>query len=224
MNIGIIGTGNMGGALGARWAINGHSVFFGARDQSKAKAAARVAGAAQAGDLDEAAAFGDVVLYTVRGIFPSVLLRNPHVLAGKVVIDCNNTDLDSDMRPIGVDPSGPTLAERLAADVPDARIVKAFSSVPHRVIELDRETLAPYRIAVLLCADDVAAKGKVKGLAEELGFVGIDCGPLKRSRVVDGATDFLRFQIGGMGLGPFAALSLIMVGGAGASRSTARSQ
>jgi predicted dinucleotide-binding enzyme len=75
----------------------------------------------------------------------------------------------------------------------------------------------------LLCADDLAAKATVKGLAEELGFVGIDCGPLKRSRVVDGATDFLRFQIGGMGLGPFAALSLNIVGGAGASQSTARS-
>ena len=218
MNIGIIGTGNMGGALGARWATNGHSVLFGSRDRGKAKAAAaRVASGAQAGDFDDAAAFGDVVLYTVRGIFPSLLLRNPRVLAGKIVIDCNNTDLDGDMRPIGVDPGGPTLAEQLAADVPDARVVKAFSSIPHRIIELDRQTVAPHRISVLLCADDLAAKATVKGLAEELGFVGIDCGPLKRSRVVDGATDFLRFQIGGMGLGPFAALSLNLVGGAGAS-------
>ncbi len=64
MNIGIIGTGNMGGALGARWATNGHSVLFGSRDQGKARAAAaRVAGAAQAGDLDDAAAFGDVVFH-----------------------------------------------------------------------------------------------------------------------------------------------------------------
>jgi len=225
MNIGIIGTGNMGGALGARWSLNGHSVLFGSRDRGKAEAAAaRVAGGAEAGDFDQAAAFGEVVLYTVRGIFPSVLLRNPRALAGKIVIDCNNTDLDGDMRPIGVDPIGPTLAEQLAADVADARIVKAFSSVPHRVIELDRETLAPHRISVLLCADDLAAKATVKGLAEELGFVGIDCGPLKHSRVVDGATDFLRFQIGGMGLGPFAALSLNMVRGAGASQSTTVSQ
>lgn len=116
------------------------------------------------------------------------------------------------MRPIGVDPNGPTLAEQLAADLPAARIVKAFSSVPHRVIELDRATLAPYRVSVLLCGDERAAKATVKGLAEELGFVGIDCGPLKRSRVIDGATDFLRFQIGGMGLGPFATLSLNIVG------------
>jgi 8-hydroxy-5-deazaflavin:NADPH oxidoreductase len=218
MNIGIIGTGNMGGALGARWAGHGHSVLFGSRDPGRAMTVARAAagaasGNAQAGDFDEAAAFGEVVLYTVRGIFPSVLLRDPRMLAGKVIIDCNNTDLDRHMRPIRLDAtgSGPTLAERLAADVPDARIVKAFSSVPHRVIELDRETLAPYRISVLLCGDDPAAKATVRGLAEELGFVGIDCGPLERSAVVDGATDFLRFQIGEMGLGPFAALSVNVV-------------
>ena len=36
--------------------------------------------------------------------------------------------------------------EQLAADVPEARVVKAFSSLPHRIIELDRATLAPYRI------------------------------------------------------------------------------
>jgi predicted dinucleotide-binding enzyme len=212
MNIGIIGTGNMGGALGARWARNGHAVLFGSRDPSKAKAAAgRASDTAKAGDFDTAAAFGDVVLYTARGVFPSALLRRPRALAGKVVIDCNNTDLDSDMLPMGVDPNGPTLAEQLAADVPDAHVVKAFTSLPHRIIELDRETVAPYRISVLLCADDAAAKAKVKGLAEELGFVGVDCGPLKRSRVVDGAADFLRFQIGGMGLGPFATLSLTLV-------------
>lgn len=211
MNIGILGAGNMGGALGARWA-GGHSVLFSSRDPGKAEAAAaRAAGGARAGDFDEAAAFGDVVLHTVRGIFPSALLRDPRALAGKVVIDCNNTDLDGDMQPIGVDPRGPTLAEQLAADVPLARVVKAFSSVPHRVIELDRATLAPYRISVFMCGDDLAAKATVTALAEELGFVGVDCGPLKRSRIIDGATDFLRFQIGGMGLGPFATLSLNVV-------------
>src|SRR5882724_1562872 len=173
MNIGIVGTGNMGGALGARWSRNGHAVLFGSRDPSKAKAAAaRASSTAEAGDFDAAAAFGDVVLYTVRGIFPSALLRRPSALAGKIVIDCNNTDLDSDMRPIGVDLNGPTLAEQLAADIPEARIVKAFTSLPHRIIELDRQVLAPYRISVLLCADDSEAKDKVKGLAEELGFVG----------------------------------------------------
>ncbi len=47
-------------ALGLRWASNGHQGLFGSRDLGKAKAvAARASRSAQAGDFDEAAAFGD---------------------------------------------------------------------------------------------------------------------------------------------------------------------
>ena len=34
MNIGIIGPGNVGGALGTRWAKGGHQVTFGSRNPS----------------------------------------------------------------------------------------------------------------------------------------------------------------------------------------------
>lgn len=46
------------------------------------------------------------------------------------------------------------------------------------------------------------------GWAEELGFVGIDCGALERAQLVEAVGDFIRFQIIGMGLGPFATISL----------------
>src|ERR1700732_2762683 len=72
MKIGILGTGNMGRALGLQWARNGHQVLFGSRDRSKAEAVAAYGhGHAQAADLDAAAAFGEVILYTVRDILPS---------------------------------------------------------------------------------------------------------------------------------------------------------
>jgi len=204
MNIGIIGTGNMGRALGLRWAGAGHPVLFGSRDPDKAKAiAARGGGSTRAGDFDEAAAFGDVVVYTARDVFPSSLLTRPRALAGKIVIDCNNHDLGLD-RP----PPIPSLAERLAADVPEARIVKAFNTIPHVVIELAREEIARHRVSVFLCSDDAAAKTVVKGLAEELGFVGVDAGALVRGRLVDGVADFIRYQIGATGLGPLATISL----------------
>src|SRR6266480_3292814 len=35
MNIGIIGAGNVGGALGKRWTATGHKVKFGVRDANK---------------------------------------------------------------------------------------------------------------------------------------------------------------------------------------------
>src|SRR5919197_5307855 len=86
MKIGIIGTGNMGRALGLRWARAGHEVLFGSRDLNKAGAiAANGSGSAQAGDFDAAAAFGDVILYTIRDSFPSSVLKERQALAGKIV-------------------------------------------------------------------------------------------------------------------------------------------
>ncbi len=68
MNIGMIGSGNMGRSLGIVLARQGHHVFFGARDLAKAQAAAALAGhAAQAGSNTYAAAFGDVLVWAVRG-------------------------------------------------------------------------------------------------------------------------------------------------------------
>jgi 8-hydroxy-5-deazaflavin:NADPH oxidoreductase len=211
VRIGIIGTGKMGRALGLRWAEAGHPVLFGSRDLRKAKAiAASRPNSTQSGDFDAAAAFGEVVLYTVRTVLPSRLLREPQALSGKIVIDCNNRDLGDDSRPadfrFDAPPPIPSLAERLAADVPGARIVKAFNTMPYTVIELARDILAPHRVSVFLSSDDREAKAIVQRLAEELGFVGVDSGKLEHARLVESVADFVRLQIGPMGLGMFATI------------------
>jgi predicted dinucleotide-binding enzyme len=218
MKIGIIGTGNMGRALGLHWARGGHDVLFGSRDLGKAQAVASGQKSARAGDLDEAAAFADVVLYSVRDVFPSSLLRTPQTLAGKIVIDCNNSAIlgldipDPDQRSgVHFTTPIPSLAERLAADAKGARIVKAFNTIPSKIIELDRETLTPHRVSVFVCSDDPEAKSTVASLAEELGFVAVDSGELERARLVEAVADFIRFQILGMGLGPFATISVHLV-------------
>ena len=221
MKIGIIGTGGMGRALGQRWARAGHEVLFGSRDRSKAEEAAAAASSAsaRAGDFDDAAAFGEVVLYTVRDVLPSRLLRSSEALRGKVLIDCNNSgilglDVPDPQRRPGLHFTTPVSshAERLAADVPDARVVKAFNTMAAQVIALDRDELARHRISVFLCSDDAPAKAVVRGLAEELGFVGVDSGELERSQLVEALADFVRFQIADMGLGPVATLSLHRLG------------
>jgi predicted dinucleotide-binding enzyme len=40
MNIAILGTGNIGGTLGTKWAAAGHTVLFGVRDASSTSARA----------------------------------------------------------------------------------------------------------------------------------------------------------------------------------------
>ena len=76
MKIGIMGTGNMGRALGLRWARIGHDVFFGSRDRARAEAVAAEGGKkARGGNFDEAAAFGEVVLD-----FTEAILQDRHVV------------------------------------------------------------------------------------------------------------------------------------------------
>ena len=80
-----------------------------------------------------------------------------------------------------------------------------------QVIGLDHDKLAAQRISVFLCSDDPSAKSVVKGLAEELDFVGVDCGQLERARLVESVADFIRFQIIGMQRGPWATISLHLI-------------
>jgi 8-hydroxy-5-deazaflavin:NADPH oxidoreductase len=211
--IAIIGTGNMGRALGAAWVRAGYEVLFGSRDSAKAKDAA--GDSAKDGDLDDAAAFGSIVLYTVRDVLPSKLLRTPQALAGKILIDCTNSAIlglevpDPKGRPgIHFETRVPSRAEVLALDVPGARIVKAFNAIPASVVALGPEKLRQNEVPVFLCADDDAAKLAVKRLAEDLGFTGIDSGGLEHAPLVEGAADFLRFQIVAMGLGTLTTLSI----------------
>jgi hypothetical protein len=206
MRIGTIGTGNMARSLGILWAEQGHEVFFGSRDSEKGKSVAEFAGhGAKGGTNDEAVAFADVIFYSVRDM-PSSVLSSTEVLSGKVLIDCNNREIPEGFafEPI-LDES---LAEKLAANVPNAHVVKAFNTMAQEVFELSPEPLKEYNVSCFICADNEQAKKTVMTLAEEIGFSPIDCGSLRSARMVEGLGDFIRFMISGMKLGSYATISV----------------
>jgi 8-hydroxy-5-deazaflavin:NADPH oxidoreductase len=127
MKIGILGSGNMGRSLGILWAEQKHEVFFGARTAERGKAIAESAGNhSQGGTNDEAASFGDVLLYTIRGVNPAEVLTSIDVLNGKILIDCNNYDIPENFAFSSIELS---LAEKLASEVPQALTVKAFNTI-----------------------------------------------------------------------------------------------
>ena len=209
MRIGILGTGNMGRSLGVLWAEQGHEVYFGARDLDKAEAAAQLARTnghtAKFGSNDQAAEFGDVLLYTARGIAPATLLRNPALLAGKVVVDLNNGDIPEGF---AYEPITTSLAERLQAQLPDSRVVKAFNTIAQEVFELAPEPLRDHSVSVFVAGDDANAKSAVMELAEGIGFAAIDAGPLRNARLLEGFADFIRYAMIGQGMGPYTAISV----------------
>ena len=128
MKIAIIGTGNVGRALGTSFAGAGHQVVLAARDAAKTAEVARAIGARAAGSAAEAAGAADVVVIAVPfGAVASVASEIAPVVAGKLVIDATNP-LKPDYSGLATG-DGPSGAELLAAALPGARVVKAFNTV-----------------------------------------------------------------------------------------------
>jgi predicted dinucleotide-binding enzyme len=197
MKIGIIGSGNMGRSLGIVWTELGHQVFFGGRDLEKARqAAALTHGKAQFGTNDEAARFGDILVYSLRGIPPSEALQRVESLDNKIVIDLNNSEIPPDFayRPITI-----SHAEKLQQQIPRARVVKAYNTFPQEIIELFPDKIRQFKVAAFVAADDQNARNTVIELSRELGLEPIDCGPLQRAALLEGLADFIRFLLVGGG-------------------------
>jgi predicted dinucleotide-binding enzyme len=207
MKIGIVGSGNVGRSLGVLWAEHGHDVFFGSRNLERAAGAAAYTQRATYGSNAEAAAFGEAVLWTLRSVPAATAIGDPGLVAGKVVIDPNNAPPREDSRLGPVE--GPSLAELLALDLPEARIVKAFNTLPVEILELSPTPLRDFGASVFLAGDDAEAKQTVARLAEKIGLVPVDCGPLKSARMLEGLGDFVRHMGVTMGRGPYATVSLL---------------
>ena len=175
MKIGIVGSGNMGRSIGVRLARQGHEVFFGARRPEQSDKARILAGAtAQSGSNDQAAAFGEIVFWTMREPDPTRVLDDPSVLDGKAVVDLNNRDYATDARSGAW--FGESIAERFQANLPGAKVVKAFNLIAMESFDIAPDDLRTAGAQVFLAGNDVEAKEAVGRLAADLGFDSVDIG------------------------------------------------
>ncbi len=184
MKIGIIGSGNVGGALGARWAQAGHQVVFSSRNPNSdaMKATLQKAGPnARAASSQEAAAASDVVLLATPWPATHEALAGAGDLTGKILIDATNPLLpDLSGLELGTTTSA---GEQVALWAPSAKIVKAFNTVGSNVMADSRFGELP--VVLFYCGDDAAAKQIVHELAKQLGFDPHDAGPLTQARLLE---------------------------------------
>ncbi|MFQ6538610.1 MULTISPECIES: NADPH-dependent F420 reductase [Aphanothece] len=186
MNIAIVGSGNIGGALGLHWAKAGHQVMFsGSRNPQKLDALVQKAGAkGSAGSAAEACQFADVVLLAVP--WPEVervLAELEQTLHGKILIDATNP-LTTDFIDLAIgfsDSGGEVIARRL----PEAHVVKAFNSVGANIIQAESKMFGGIVPTLFYCGNDVAAKQVVAGLIADSGFDPVDVGPIRSSRFLE---------------------------------------
>ena len=179
MDIAIIGTGNVGKALGSSLVRAGHKVTFAATTPEHAAEAASALRARAASSNSEAVEAADLVILAVPATALEAVAGDiGAVAAGKVVVDVSN-------RPTP-DPAGPatSLAEELQARLPDSTVVKAFNTAfASRQAE---PNLSGVAADGFVAADDAAAKQTVLDVVESIGFRPVDAGSLAAARTLEG--------------------------------------
>ncbi len=167
--IGIIGSGNVGSAIGAVWVSAGHEVMFSSRHIEHDRAlAARLGRGARAGTPREAAAFGEVVMISVPyGALPDVGEDLGDLLKGKVVIDtCNPFPGRDGEIAVWARKKGAGLAS--AELLPGARLVRAFNAIgAARMGSAYRE---PGRVGMPIAGDDAQAIAVASRLIRDIGY------------------------------------------------------
>jgi 8-hydroxy-5-deazaflavin:NADPH oxidoreductase len=180
MDIGIIGSGKIGGTVARLAARAGHNVTVANSrgPDSLAGLVGELGPNARAATVDEAVRAGDVVVLAIPLHAVDDLPADP--FDGRIVVDANNYYPQRDGNVAELDSGATTSSELVARHLPGARVVKAFNTIYFENLGTDGRPGAPReeRVALLLAGDDADAKATVAGLIEELGFGAVDTGTL----------------------------------------------
>ena len=194
MNIAILGgTGKEGVGLATRWALAGHSIIIGSRDEARAKAKAAelreithkipIIGHTNA----DAARLGEVIVLTLPASGLAGTLGDvAEACRGKVVVSTVVPLTFGGPRLFTPPPAGSS-AEEVQALLPEAKVVGAFHHIAaHELSELDQ----PIDCDLLMCGD-TDGKEIVKALAASMRLRAIDVGALTNSGPLEGITAVL---------------------------------
>lgn len=182
MKIGIIGAGDVGGTLGRSWRQRKHEVMFGVRNlqSQNVQRLTEIDKSLMFGNINDAVAFGDVILFAIPWTSIEETVRGSRNLSGKIVIDPTNP-LTPDLRQLALDDS--SVAERIAELAKGAKVVKAFNTIGAQT--LNNLIFGSNRADLFLCGDDTPSKRVVGELAADIGFDVVDIGSLANARMLE---------------------------------------
>jgi predicted dinucleotide-binding enzyme len=181
VNIGVIGSGNIGATAARLFAAAGHQVAISNSrgPETLENLVEEIGPGVRAATVEDAAGFGEVVMEAIPfGRYTSLPAER---LAGKVFITASNYYPARDGE---LDLGGRASSELVAEHLPGARVVKAFNSIYFARLRDNGRPKASVeeREVIFVSGDDGEAKGVVSGLIEEIGFAPVDVGTLAESR------------------------------------------
>lgn len=183
--ISIIGSGDMGAAIGGLAAKAGHTVEVMSRDAAKARTLAEQIGAgATTGTFGVAPAGNIVILAVPYSAVLDVVKHYGEELAGKLLVDITNP-VAPDFTSF-VTPENSFGAQEIAKAAPaDAEVIKAFNT--HFSHVLAAGPVEGHPLDVFIAGDDAQAKARVSAFIESLGLRPMDIGPLLTARTLEHA-------------------------------------
>jgi predicted dinucleotide-binding enzyme len=188
MKAGVLGSGIVAQVLAAGLATHGHEVMIGSRDPEKLAGWNEQNPKARRGTFAEAAAFGELIVLAVKGTVAAEALRiaGAQNLAGKTTIDaCNPIAEAPPVNGVLQFFTGPneSLMEQLQSEFPEARFVKAFSSVGN--MHMVNPSYAEGKPTMFLCGNDAAAKQTVTAILDQFGWEAADMGGVEGARAIE---------------------------------------
>jgi hypothetical protein len=189
MHVGILGTGDVGKALGKGFVTLGHDVKMGSREAKNEKAltwSKEMGAKASAGTFADAASFGEVVVLATLGVANESALKmaGHDKLRGKVVIDATNPlDFSGGMPPKLAVSGNDSAGERVQRLLPEAHVVKAFNTVGNAFMFRPDFPGGPPDMFIAGNNDD--AKKKVSGIVKDFGWGVVDVGGIESSRYLE---------------------------------------
>lgn len=190
MNIGILGSGEVGQKLGGGFIELGHRVKIGTRDpnQEKIQEWIKKSGdSASAGTFSQAASYGQLIVVATswNGTLEAIRMCDPKDLVDKTVIDVTNPlDFSAEGLPklaVGYTDSAGEIIQRL---LPEANVVKAFNTVgnPH-MVNPEFPNGPP---TMFICGNnDNAKKTVINEFLTKFGWESIDIGGIEGSRLLE---------------------------------------
>lgn len=201
MRIAIIGAGNIGGSLGAKWATAGHQIVFGARDPQSARARAALSAAGAGASVTSVAAAlagAETVLLALPGAAAAAFAQeHGAALAGALVIDATNQFGQPVMNAIAA----------IQAAAPGATVVRAFNSLGWE--NFAEPTIDGVQVDLLYCSPAGAAQAVAEGLIADVGLRPVRVGDLAQAPLVDAVGALWGALVFGQGRGRRLAFRLL---------------
>jgi len=185
--VAILGSGAVGDTLSNGFLKHGHSVMRGTREPTKLDAWKQKAqGDCSTGTFEDAAAWGEVVVLALKGTAAEAVVKSCAAgLAGKLVMDTTNPIAEAPPQNgvlLYFTQQNDSLMEHLQKAAPQAKFVKAFSSVGNALMVNPKLPSTP---TMFICGNDAGAKQQASEILKQFGWDALDMGGVESARPIE---------------------------------------